>query len=287
MESHDSSLTKRKTDTLFCLTTPSFQGSWVKINFNLKYSLFPFIYRDRNAIKFRNAEKRLERQRTLEEGGGTNEQQNGEVVVGNGSVPHHAETPAVRVGEHTDIDRRVVHATVHKEEEGLPTIGTIVANGKCLNVPKVPIPDYGDAAMVTSNGVIRKDSLEFNHVPNVANGHVIKGDYTVVGNGIVADDSTKPDNLTDEKKAEMYSSTVQGDKHNGNEDDINPRNMEQESLQGSFMFSHGVENVGFEPEAEMKHKRTQPVDGDTISATRWCLDDTLQNEDYIKELVYP
>ena len=250
-----------------------------------------FIYhcRDRNAIKARNRERRLERQRTLEESVGITETlPNGEVVA-NGNVPHNIELPTVPVNEYADMDRHIVHATVHKENEGLSN-GTIpVANGNCLKIPDVPPPDYEDATKVISNGDVMKDKLETNHVTKVANGDLINTNH-VIGNGVIPNGSTKSGNLTDEQKAALHSSAevTEGISHHQNEEDINTQHKaDDDSLEGT-VFRHGVENGAFVPEGEVTSEGDEtPPEGHAINTTRGSLGNIHDNDGYIKELVYP
>ena len=239
----------------------------------------------------RNLERRLERQRTLEESMGITETQPNGDVVANGNVPHHTEAPAVNVNEYTDTDRHIVHVTVHKEGEGLSN-GTIpVANGNCLSVPEVAPPDYEEATKVTANGDVNKEPFESNHVIKAANGDLIKTDH-VIGNGVIPDGSTKPGNLTDEQKATLSSSAAELEQkdinHHLNENDTSlPNKMDNDSLEGN-VFGHGAENEGFEAEADMMSECEQrPPNGDVITATRASLGDIHQIDGYIKELVYP
>ena len=251
------------------------------------FFIFSFIFRDRKAIKKRNKERRKERQQTLEVSVGITEQLSNGEIVPNGNVPHHTENPDVSANEYTDVDKHIVHATVHNEHEGLSNGSIPVANGNCLPVSTLPPPpDYDDVAIVTSNGEIRKEPLEINHVAKIGNGHVVKADH--VGNGVIPDESTKPGNLTDEQKAAIFTSTNNKINEEIQSDDaINPAKSDSDSLEGT-VFGGGLENKGFEQDVDMTSlENNQSSPSEIGNNTRVSLGDIHKSDGYIKELVYP
>ena len=202
-------------------------------------------------------------------------------------MPHHTEVQDGSANEYTDVDKHIVHATVHNEIEGLSNGSIAVANGNCISVSTLPPPpDYDDVAIVTSNGEIRKEPLEMNHVAKIGNGHVIKGDN--VGNGVIPDESTKPGNLTDEQKAAIFTSTNNKINEEIQSDDaINSVKSDNDSLEGT-VFGGGVENQAFEQEVDItSSQNNQSSSSEIASNTRGSLGDIHKSDGYIKELVYP
>ncbi len=225
----------------------------------------------------------------MEESGGILEQQDGDaVVVENGSVPNHTQVPAVSVHDFTDTDKHIVHATIHKENEGLSN-GTIVANGSCLKLP--PPPDYEHVAGVTSNGDI-SGGLEVNNMSKLANGHVVKE------NGTIPDGSARAENVKDTAE-NSHTGAQENDRSVAVEDDelddITPINSEKDSLEGEEP-AEGVENPGYEPELPDPPLQDGGEE-DVATFTRGSLiqvrnqnQDEEEEEhtgDYIKELMYP